>query len=375
MIYFNNAASGWPKAPGVIQAISDSLQEFPTHPGRTINKSNDELTDCRIKLAKLLGSDNPEYIVLTNGATHSLNLALWGLALKNGERVITTITEHNSVLRPLNHINSNTGIDISYIGFDKSGLLDIEAFNKELSKGADYVIVNHASNVTGDTNDVKTLFSKAKESGAITILDASQSLGYIKFKVGEIKADIVAFTGHKALHGPPGTGGLYVAPNIELRQVFVGGTGVRSDLSLHPQYMPTRLEAGTQNIPAFAGLASTLEWHDKNGDNFNKKANHLTNILRQEMMKMPNVEIFCNNEFWQRTPVLSFRLKNWDVEETGIILSESFGIICRTGLHCAPLIHRSIGSFPDGTVRFSLSGFNTESEVDTALSAVRKITE
>ncbi|HGE70809.1 TPA: aminotransferase class V-fold PLP-dependent enzyme, partial [Candidatus Poribacteria bacterium] len=206
-----------------------------------------------------------------------------------------------------------------------------------------------------------------------TLLDASQSLGHIQFKVDEIQADIIAFTGHKALHGPPGTGGLYVSPEIELDQIFVGGTGVRSDLMLHPQEMPTRHEAGTPNLPAFYGLSTALEWHNQNHKEFCKKADDLTNKLIKGLKDIPNVEVFDNFDNSMRVPIVSFRIKGWEIEEVGYILNQSFGIICRTGLHCAPLIHKAIGSFPDGTIRFSLSGFNTYSEVETAVDAVRKI--
>ncbi|MGQ9608465.1 MAG: aminotransferase class V-fold PLP-dependent enzyme [bacterium] len=373
MIYFNNAASGWPKAPGVIKTLIEILENLPYHPGRSIDNSGDPMSECRIRLAKLLNTENPENIVLTTCATHSLNLALLGLQLGKNAKVITTVTEHNSVLRPLHHIKKKNNIDIVFIGLDGSGNLDIETFERLMNEDVKLVVINHASNVTGRVNDAKTIFTIAKKSGAITILDASQSLGHIQIKVDQMNVDIVAFTGHKALHGPQGTGGLYVSPSIKLEQIFVGGTGIRSDLIMHPQEMPLRLEAGTPNLPGFGGLAKALDWHEKNHQEFCKRANDLASMLRRELADIPNVKVFDNLDDSLRTPVVSFRIEGWEVEEVGYILSQSFGIISRTGLHCAPLIHKAIGSFPDGTIRFSLSGFNTESEVEIAVDAVRRI--
>ncbi len=373
MIYFNNAASGWPKAPGVVNAITEILENPPYHPGRSVDNSMDPLAECRIRLSKLLNAETPESIVLTTCATHSLNLALLGLQLDKNSRVITTVTEHNSVLRPLHHIKKKNNIEISFIGIDSSGNLDIESFETLMNDDVKLVVINHASNVTGKVNDAKAIFSIAKGLGAITILDASQSLGHIQVDVKQMNADMVAFTGHKALHGPPGTGGLYVSPSIKLEQILVGGTGIRSDLILHPQEMPIRLEAGTPNIPNFGGLAKALDWHEKNHQEFNKRANNLASILRYELANIQNVEIFDNLDDSLRTPIVSFKIKGWDVDEVGYILNQSFGIISRTGLHCAPMIHKAIGSLPNGTIRFSLSGFNTYSEVQFAIDAVRRI--
>jgi len=373
MIYFNNAASSWPKAPGVIKAMMKVLNEQPSHPGRTLSTSGDPMMDCRKHLAGLIGTDDPKRIVLTANSTQALNIAILGLGLRSGSKVITTVTEHNSVLRPLNHLRERIGIRIAYIGLDESGQLDMDTYGKEIESGAELVVVNHASNVTGRINDVKALFARARESGATTLLDASQSLGHIPFQVDKLHADLVAFTGHKGLHGPPGTGGLYVAPHLNPEQIFVGGTGVRSDLILHPPDMPIRLEAGTPNIPAFAGLTAALSWYEEQGEKNRYRENQLAQLLRDGLRNIPGVFIYDDIGNTERIAVTSFRIKRWTIEETGYILEESFGIISRTGLHCAPLIHKAIGSAPDGTVRFSLSVFNTESEIRTALSAIRSI--
>lgn len=320
-----------------------------------------------------MGQDDPSRIVLAMHATQALNIAIFGLDLKTGQRVITTVTEHNSVLRPLNHLCHEKGIEIEHIGLDASGALDIGAYEKALAKEPALVAINHASNVTGRISDAGRLLAQAKEAGAVTLLDASQSLGHIPVEPEKLGADLVAFTGHKGLRGPLGTGGLYVAPHIELKRTYVGGTGIRSDLELHPPEMPIRHEAGSPNIPAFAGLAAALRWHESAGAVFQQKEDSLADMLRSRLREIPGVRIFDDDPAAERTAVVSFIIDGWDIEDAGFILQESYSIVCRTGLHCAPLIHRSIGSAPAGTIRFSLSGFNTGDEVDYAAEAVKKI--
>jgi len=189
----------------------------------------------------------------------------------------------------------------------------------------------------------------------------------------ELNADLIAFTGHKGLRGPSGTGGLYVAPGLELEQVLVGGTGVRSDLRLHPQEMPTRLEAGTPNVPALAGLATALRWHEENNGSFCSVAQARVGQLRNGLRSIPRVRLFGDSEVDFGIGIISFRIDGWKVEETGFVLAESFDIACRTGLHCAPLMHAALGSTPDGTVRFSPSGATSEDEVEQAIAAVRRM--
>jgi cysteine desulfurase/selenocysteine lyase len=186
-------------------------------------------------------------------------------------------------------------------------------------------------------------------------------------------ADLVAFTGHKALRGPPGTGGLYVSPTVELEQVFVGGTGTRSDLEFHPPEMPMRLEAGTPNLPAFAGLAAALRWHAETGRSFQEQEQAVARKLMDGLEGIDGIQIMGHNRQEGHVPIVSFRVGGWTVGDSGYALANSFGIICRTGLHCAPLIHAAIGSAPEGTIRFSPSGFTTEEEIDSVLEAVKTL--
>lgn len=372
-VYLNNAATAWPKAPGVAEAVAGAIDRPPIHPGRTPFGGPDPMATCRRALARLLGVPDPARIVLTSNATASLNLAILGLGLRRGDHVVTTVTEHNSVLRPLEHLRLSQGITVTYVGLTPDGALDAEAFLRALEQGAKVAAVNHGSNVTGRVNDVAELFGQARHVGAVTILDASQTMGHLPVRPLELGADVVAFTGHKGLLGPAGTGGLYVSPELELRQVVVGGTGVRSDLATHPEEMPTRLEAGTPAMPAFAGLAAALEWRESHGAEWELAARRSAEALRAGLRAIGGVSLVDDDDQAPRTGVVSLRASGWDVEELGYVLVESFGIHCRTGLHCAPLIHEAIGTAPDGTLRLSVSGFTSEEDVLYALSALGEI--
>ncbi len=372
MIYLNNAASSWPKAPGVAQEVGRALEAPPVHPGRAALRQ-DATADCRAGLAALLASDRPDRVVLTVNATHALNLAILGLDLQPGALVVTTVTEHNSVLRPLNHLAERRGIRVQIVGLDADGRIDSRAWAAALAGRPALAVLNHASNVTGRIADAAQLLGQARGAGAVTLLDASQTLGIAPVPAARLQADLVAFTGHKGLHGPPGTGGLYVAPHLDLAQWFVGGTGVRSDLALHPADMPMRLEAGTPNVPALAGLAAALGWWAREGACHRERTLLVAARLRAGLRTTPGIRLYGDGPEHESTGVVSFVIDGWTTEDVGYVLGESFDIICRTGLHCAPLIHEPLGCAPAGTVRFSVSGFNTDDEIETAVRAVGQL--
>lgn len=373
VIYLNDAATSWPKAPGVVDALRRHTEEAPRHPGRASGFDHDPVAECRRLLASLLAIADPSRVVLAPSATLALNQAILGVGLRPGDRVVTTATEHNSVLRPLNHLSENLGIIVDLIEVDGSGELDRDAFERSLDHDPKLVAINHVSNVTGRANDIEPLFASAKAHGAITLLDASQSIGHIDVHPCELNADMVAFTGHKGLRGPLGTGGLYVCPDIELEQALVGGTGVRSESRLHPRDMPIRLEAGTLNTPAFAGLAEALKWRAGNGYEHTQAAEANAEALRGRLGDVPGIRLYGCGASSRRTGIVSFQIDGWSVSEAGQALTESFGVICRTGLHCAPLVHRCLGSAPQGTIRFSASGFNSAEDIDAAVRAVEAL--
>lgn len=371
--YLNNAATAYPKAPGVSRTVQMWLNNIPESTGRQAFSPCDVLAECRRQLASLLGCDDPDRIALMSGATHALNCAIFGLPLKAGDHVVTSVTEHNSVLRPLNHLRRRLGIRVTVVGLDDTGALDPAAMERALREEPVLLVLNHASNVTGRINDVRVWFRRAHECGATTLLDASQTLGTIPVTPETLAADMVAFTGHKALLGPEGTGGLYVRPGLDLEPLLVGGTGVRSDLAYQPDDMPARLEAGTPNTPAIAGLLAALMWLQQKGELFHRREQRSIRWLRRQLAEIPGVHVYDHQPDVPRVGIVSFRMNGWSVEEAGYVLRESFGICSRTGLHCAPLIHEAIGSMPEGTMRFSVSGFTSDSEIEEAVSAVRRL--
>lgn len=371
IVFLNNAAGSWPKAPGVADAVKEALLLPPFHPGRS-TRAVDSLHECRERLAALLGVDDCNTITLTCGGTYSLNLAILGLGFLKRNRVITTVMEHNSVLRPLHRLREKSSIRLTTIGLDESGSPSIEEFDKALDSDVSLVAMSHVSNVTGKVVDVSPYFKKAREAGAVTLLDASQSMGHLTVRPKDLYADLVAFTGHKGLLAPPGTGGLYVSPNLELEQVIVGGTGVRSDRVLHPSEMPMRLEAGTPNMPAFFGLAAALRWLQENNGEFHRREHSVYQSFRRELETIDGIRLFTHPH-GDYCSIVSLVIKGWDVEELGHVLEDSFGIVCRTGLHCAPLIHEAIGSAPLGTLRLSVSGFTSDEDLEITISALRRL--
>lgn len=372
LVYLNNAATSWPKAPQTGAVVAACIDKVPYHAGRSAFSGSNAAEECRHLLAALLQVKEPKQIVFGPNATYALNVALHGLRWKSDDAVVTTVAEHNSVLRPLHYLSKTKGIKIHMVPVDGAGRIIPEAWAEALEKFKPRVAVfTHASNVTGAVNDVKKLAMMAKTVSAITLLDASQSLGAIPVYPEKWGIDLAAFTGHKYLLGPTGSGGLYVAPamSAELEPVWVGGTGIQSELAEMPPMMPIRFEAGTSNDCALVGLASALRWAAEH----RIKEDALLNMTQRLCTGLQEIGAEIIEVMSPRTPVVSFRLKGWDVEDVGEILQKSFGIVCRTGLHCAPQIHSFLGAAPRGTVRLSLSRFTTKAEVDYCLQAIGAI--
>lgn len=368
-VYLNNAATSFPKPPPLGKEVCSWLDALPFHAGRSGAPAKDPLQACRQKLAGILGTTDPERIALSRCATESLNIALHGLGLKN-QAVIASRAEHNSVLRPLFRLRRLGMIDLHLVPCDGQGRAQREEWlrlTKELRPAL--AVLTHASNVTGAVNPISELFSAVHEFGGKTLLDASQTAGLLRLDVGELQADLLAFTGHKYLLGPTGTGGLYVRPGIDLDPLLTGGTGVRSELQEMPPEMPMRLEAGTPATPLFAGLAACLDWQEQHP--LSRPSMDRSLIRLEEGMRQAGAQVIAVTG--PRTPIISFTLPGWETADVGLALEKGFGIICRTGLHCAPLVHESLGTLPAGTVRFSLSRFTTDNEVDAATDAVRRM--
>jgi len=370
MIYLNNAATSYPKAPGVAHGMEHVLKQLPGHGNRAVFRRDEENLSCRTLLARLLGVADENRIVYTSNATHALNIGILGFPWEPKDIVLTTAAEHNSVLRSLHYLQKKGRLHYEIAPVEPDGRLAPEVLKKLLLKYRPrMLVVTHGSNVTGAINDLPKLISYAKESGTVVFIDASQTAGLYPVLPEIWDADMVALTGHKYLLGPQGTGALYVAPHIELEPVFTGGTGIRSDEEEMPEEMPLRLEAGTQNDSSLSGLKLALAWADQNPVNMTE----LLDKIYQIEATLTLVGCTVIKVAGARTPVISFTSEKYNPEDIGDILSGSFDIICRTGLHCAPLIFPYLGVSNAGTVRLSLSRFTTADEIKQVTIALKEI--
>lgn len=371
-VYLNNAAGSFPLAPGVMEAVIRSMENPPRYSGRDAVGAGDEMGECRRNIASLLDA-RPNEVAFCSGATAALNIAILGLGLRPGDLVISSVMEHNSVLRPLVRLEKLLPLRLEYVPLDTRGRLNEEVYEKLLRGTPRLVALTHGSNVTGRINPIEKLFAKAKDAGALTLLDAGQTVGHIPVKPAALHADLAAFSGYKGLAGPQGTGVLYVSSSVALEPVFTGGTGVLSDTLAQPEEMPLRLEAGTPNTQGFAGLNAALKYYLEHEGTIREKEWEITRILMDGLGAIKGVQIL-DKDAAPRLPVLSFIIEGLSSEEAGFALAEGFGIGCRTGLHCAPLMHRALGRYPGGSVRFSPSHKTPMDDINYAIEAVRRIT-
>ena len=369
-IYLNNAATSWPKPDCVAGAMAEALENLPGDAGRGGIRDFHIFDQVRKELADLMGIGCPERIALGSNSTWGLNQAVFGFPLEPGDKVLTTKAEHNAVLRPLYRLEKQ-GIQVIYLDVDETGRMEPEMWKKALEKYRPRLCaLIHASNVTGAVNDAETLTAMAKAAGAAMLLDISQSLGWISVKLEKWGVDMAAFTGHKYLLGPQGTGGLYVRPGLTLRPYVLGGTGVKSDLREMPEEMPLHLEAGTGNEPSYHGLLAALRWTAENPLK-KEKTEEILEYLKESLEKLGCRVIRPKPPV---TPVVSFTVPGWHPGDAGDILSGSYDIICRTGLHCSPMIMENLG-MEEGTIRLSLSRFTEKADADRVLEAVAAMRE
>lgn len=364
MIYLNNAATSFPKPPCVVEAVTSALERTPYHHARAgfEHGTCDVLADCRKRLCELFHAEDHHRMVFTSGATESLNLAIGGLELR-GKHVVTTAVEHNSVLRPLKTLERDHAVDLTIVDCDEFGFVPPDNIAKALRNDTAAVIVNHCSNVTGAVNDLHAIGDMTTERGVPLIVDASQSAGVLDIDVQAMHIDILVFTGHKSLYGMQGIGGAYVGGNIQLRPLIVGGTGVRSDYLFQPEDMPMFLEAGTQNIPGIVSLHRGVQFVLETGiDAIREHKIRLVRIMRDHLSRKKGVSLYPKNGCRQETVLFSFNVSGMGPDDVGYMLDQSFDITTRSGLHCAPLIHRHVGTFPHGSVRVSPSYFTTEED-------------
>lgn len=376
MIYLDNAATTLQKPRPVGQAMLNALQTAG-NPGRGAHEPTLHAArlvyETRTALAELLGADDPSCIAFTANATQSLNMALCGL-LHPGDHVLTTVCEHNSVLRPLYRLQKN-GVQLDFVEADARGVLRYEQFEQKLRPNTRAVVISHASNVTGNVADVAFVADFTKKHDLLLVLDAAQTAGIRPLDVKTLGADVLCFTGHKGLLGPQGTGGAYVRPGLRVAPLVVGGSGVHSFAEEHPAQMPTALEAGTLNVPGIAGLGAGVRWILQQGvQTLQEKETAWAQLFYEQLQEVENLTFygdFSGNA--PRVPIVSLNIGDEDSAWVADALWEDAGICVRAGAHCAPLLHKTLGTAAQGVVRFSFSHANTEEEVLRAAKAVRTL--
>lgn len=373
LIHLDEATTSWPKAPGVVDAVTSALVLPPPLPGAGDSLGVEVTRECQERLARLLGVPDADRVMLTAGAAQAVNLAVFGLGRHGGALVIASCAEQEPVLRPLCYLRERKRIRLRIVGLDAKGEIDGDAYACALARGTALVVLTHASNVTGRVFDVAPLFAMAKSVGAVTLLDASHSLGEVSVRPDELGADMVAFAGHKRLRGPSGTGGLYAAPHVPLWPSPAASPLTWTGLPSRLPDIPVGFDRDSPNLPAFAGLCAALCWHEAEGAACRQRGEQLFRMLRRGLKRMRSVSIVGDRRRAPRVPIVSFVLAGHSPQEVKRQLETRFGVRCAAGLHSAPLIHKAIGTRPEGTVRLSVSGFNTEQEIRLALSAIRRV--
>ena len=372
MIYLDNAATTLRKPPQVEQAVLDAMRTAG-NPGRgahepTLHASR-LVYAARCAMAKLLHAPDPSCIAFAANATEALNIALGGL-FAPGDHIITTVCEHNSVLRPLYRLREQ-GLQFSFAGVDERGRLQYDDWDKLVQPNTKALVVTGASNVTGNGIDLACAADFAHRHGLALIVDAAQTAGAQPIDVQQLGIDALCFTGHKALLGPQGTGGAYVRPGLRVAPLLVGGSGVHSFDETHPLQMPTALEAGTLNVHGLAGLCAGVRWLLEQGvESLADRENALAHLFYEQVRTTPGVTVYGDMTMRPRAPIVALNIGQEDSARVADILWEDYGICVRAGAHCAPLMHKALGTAEQGVVRFSFSHFNTEQEVQQAAQAV-----
>jgi cysteine desulfurase/selenocysteine lyase len=379
MIYLDNAATSWPKPPEVLKAMTDVLEHAGGNPGRSGHRLSIAaarvIYDTREEIARFFGIYDPLRVIFTTNATHAINLALMGI-LKPGDHVVTSSIEHNAVMRPLRRLE-NRGVRLSIVPCAADGSLDVRDLAKVVDSSTRLVVVTHASNVVGTLLPITEIASIAHQSGALLLVDTAQTTGAIPVDMQAMGIDLLAFTGHKELQGPPGIGGLVIADDIDASQIeplICGGTGSRSELEEQPDDLPDKFESGTANLAGIAGLGAGLKWITERGvGEIRGHLKKLSQVLIDGLSGLPKVKIYGTLDPERSVAIISFTLTGKRVSEIGMRLDEEYGILSRVGLHCAPAAHRTIGSFPEGTVRLVPGVCTTVDDVREAIQAIAEV--
>lgn len=377
MIYLDSAATSYHKPDGVARAVAEAISHMG-NPGRGAHEASLDASrvvyGTREKMAELFGAEEASQIVFTANSTESLNIAIQGL-VDPGDHVITTVMEHNSVLRP-SYLCQQRGVSLTILPFSAAGTVTPEAIEAVIRSNTRMIVCTHGSNLTGDLNDLEAIGRVCKKHHLLFVVDASQTAGVFPIQIDSMNIDVLCFTGHKSLMGPQGTGGMCVRKGVRIRPLLVGGSGIDSYSKIHPQVMPTALEAGTLNAHGIAGLSAALDFIKKvTPDVIRQREEELTRRFVSQIKSIPGVKLYGNYEQFPRAPILSLNILDYDSGEIADVLAQDYGIMTRAGAHCAPLMHEALGTKSQGAVRFSFSYFNTEEEIDQAANAIRELAE
>ena len=376
MIYLDNAATTFPKPEAVYNAMMDCMKNYCANPGRAGHKlamkAAREIYDTRENIAKLFNIDNPMNIVFTNNATDSLNLAIKGVVNK-GDHIITTSMEHNSVIRPIKALEK-VGVENTIVQCDEQGFLNIDDLEKSIKPNTKLIVTTHASNVCGTLIDIKSISEIANKHNILYLIDASQTVGVYDIDLKDIKADMLAAPGHKGLLGPQGTGILYIREGLNIDILKEGGTGSRSEDLFQPDLFPDKYESGTHNTPGIVGLNEGVKFIFKEGiDKIKEHEEELCKYMLERLEEVPNIIIYGPKDANKRASVISINIGNMDSGEITFLLDSEYNIATRSGIHCAPLAHKTLGTLEQGAVRFSIGYFNTKEEIDKAVAALKEI--
>jgi len=380
MIYLDNSATTFPKPAVVYDFMTDFYRKHGVNPGRSGFDAAIETEEIVFNTRKLLtelfnGGGDPNRLTFSYNATDSLNLIIQGLAEK-GDHVVTTMLEHNSVLRPLHHLSEEQKlIEVTYLPFDEAGYVNPDDIKKAIKKNTKFVICTHSSNVIGTVQPLAEIGKICKEAGILFVVDGSQGAGAVPVDMIAMGIDVYIFTGHKCLMGPTGIGGSYVREGVTIKHSRYGGTGVRSAQLTHLDEYPWRLEYGTLNLIGVAGLNAGVKWVKEQGiENLHRQEIALWDKLRIALQNINGIKTYCAVDANNQNPVLSFNINGFEASDVGTMLDVDYGIACRTGLQCAPKVHQQIGTVDiHGTVRFSIGPFTTNEDVDAAIEAVKDI--
>lgn len=378
IVYFDNSATSWPKPKQVLDSMKFFIEKVGGSPGRSghrmsINASR-LIEEARESVCKLFNFSETSNVIFTKNATEALNICIFSL-LKDGGNVITSSMEHNSVMRPIRYLEKQ-GVSVSIAKCSSDGILDPEEVFKQVKVNTKLIVLTHASNVTGTIFPIEEIALGAKEINIPLVIDCAQTAGVVPLNLNldEYENCVVVFTGHKSLFGPTGTGGMCVGGKIRLSPLIYGGTGSKSDEDIQPDFLPDSLESGTLNVTGIIGLKAGIDFILKIGlDSIREHEKRLVELFIENIRNLKEIKVYGSLDTNNKIGIVSFNIENEMPSKIGLLLDSKYGIMCRVGLHCNPNAHKTIGTFPNGTIRFSFSYFNSMGQVKYAIKSVKEL--